>query len=417
VVGTQNSTDFVLNTADTERVRITSAGNVGIGTTSPAYKFHISGSGQTIASINSSTTTNVSQLQLKANGDGVLIMGMFGSAAVGTNYGVTAASQAYIGTTTLGSNHPSSLVISTASTIPVIISTNNTEKVRITANGNVGIGTSSPQFLLDVISASTTHWLRLGNGGSNSGAGLILAGSSTTKNWIISNQYNVNGALEFTQTTAPGSSTIASSPAMMINSDGNVGIGTTSPANKLHVSGSSTNLPLKLEGLTSNATGYFLTVDNTTGVVYKTTGGASGTAGTSGTSGANGSSGVSGTSGANGTSGTSGTSVGGSPVRAYVYFNGTGTVAINGSNNVSSITDNGTGDYTVNFTTAFVDAYYTVAGTCTLDFTNATSIYNVGLYVPRQANAQVAGSCRLACEYITNTLYDCVAVRAEFVRA
>ena len=44
--------------------------------------------------------------------------------------------------------------------------------------------------------------------------------------------------------------------------------------------------------------------------------------------------------------------------RAWVNFNGTGTVAIRGSGNVSSITDNGTGDYTVNFTTAFVDANY-----------------------------------------------------------
>ena len=44
--------------------------------------------------------------------------------------------------------------------------------------------------------------------------------------------------------------------------------------------------------------------------------------------------------------------------RAWVNFNGTGTVAIRSSGNVSSITDNGTGNYTVNFTTAMVDANY-----------------------------------------------------------
>jgi len=44
--------------------------------------------------------------------------------------------------------------------------------------------------------------------------------------------------------------------------------------------------------------------------------------------------------------------------RAWVNFNGTGTVAIRASGNVSSITDNGTGDYTVNFTTAMPDADY-----------------------------------------------------------
>ena len=44
--------------------------------------------------------------------------------------------------------------------------------------------------------------------------------------------------------------------------------------------------------------------------------------------------------------------------KAWVNFNGTGTVAIRAAFNVSSITDNGTGDYTVNFTTAMVDANY-----------------------------------------------------------
>jgi hypothetical protein len=44
--------------------------------------------------------------------------------------------------------------------------------------------------------------------------------------------------------------------------------------------------------------------------------------------------------------------------RAWVNFNGAGTVSIRASGNVSSITDNGTGDYTVNFTTAMQDANY-----------------------------------------------------------
>ena len=44
--------------------------------------------------------------------------------------------------------------------------------------------------------------------------------------------------------------------------------------------------------------------------------------------------------------------------KAWVNFNGTGTVAIRASGNVSSITDNGTGDYSVNFTAALTDADY-----------------------------------------------------------
>jgi hypothetical protein len=50
--------------------------------------------------------------------------------------------------------------------------------------------------------------------------------------------------------------------------------------------------------------------------------------------------------------------------RAWVNFNGTGTVAIRASFNVSSITDNGTGDYTVNFTNAMPDVNYSVVMDC-----------------------------------------------------
>jgi hypothetical protein len=65
--------------------------------------------------------------------------------------------------------------------------------------------------------------------------------------------------------------------------------------------------------------------------------------------------------------------------RAWVNFNGTGTVAIRASFNVSSITDNGTGDYTVNFTNAMPDANYSVSGNC--------SAVNTGGYVVGIANS------------------------------
>ena len=62
----------------------------------------------------------------------------------------------------------------------------------------------------------------------------------------------------------------------------------------------------------------------------------------------------------------SGAQSGSAPIyaaRAWVNFDGTGTVAIRGSGNVSSITDNGVGDYTVNFTTAMPDANYAISAT------------------------------------------------------
>jgi hypothetical protein len=54
--------------------------------------------------------------------------------------------------------------------------------------------------------------------------------------------------------------------------------------------------------------------------------------------------------------------VAGGLCRAWVNFNGTGTVAIRAAHNVSSITDNGTGNYTVNFATAMPDVNYAVLG-------------------------------------------------------
>jgi hypothetical protein len=66
---------------------------------------------------------------------------------------------------------------------------------------------------------------------------------------------------------------------------------------------------------------------------------------------------------------------GGAPIyacRAWVNFNGTGTVAIRASGNVSSITDNGTGNYTVNFITAMPDVNYSPI----ISF-NATTLRNI----------------------------------------
>ena len=59
--------------------------------------------------------------------------------------------------------------------------------------------------------------------------------------------------------------------------------------------------------------------------------------------------------------------------KAWVNFNGTGTVAIRASHNVGSITDNGTGSYTVNFTTAMTDANYV----CVVNASNEDDVSNL----------------------------------------
>ena len=59
--------------------------------------------------------------------------------------------------------------------------------------------------------------------------------------------------------------------------------------------------------------------------------------------------------------------------KAWVNFNGTGTLAIRDSFNVSSVTDNATGQYTTNFSTSFSNTNY--AAVYTISVTNSTSTH------------------------------------------
>ena len=89
--------------------------------------------------------------------------------------------------------------------------------------------------------------------------------------------------------------------------------------------------------------------------------------------------------------------------RAWVNFNGSGTVAIRASGNVSSITDNGTGDYTVNFTTAMPDANYCAAASLGSD-TNA-----VAASVSGRQGTSTTSSYRYSSNYSsagTSALFD-----------
>jgi hypothetical protein len=78
------------------------------------------------------------------------------------------------------------------------------------------------------------------------------------------------------------------------------------------------------------------------------------------------------------------------PCRAWVNFNGTGTVAIRASGNVTSITDNGTGDYTVNFTTAMPDVNYsTLAAASTIGSSTSVDTWVNG-YVFTTTSVRIA---------------------------
>ena len=96
------------------------------------------------------------------------------------------------------------------------------------------------------------------------------------------------------------------------------------------------------------------------------------------------------------------TLTGQSAAKAWVNFNGTGTVAIRQSNNVSSITDDGTGSYTVNFTNAQVDANFAVSGNCKEDTANVRGDHVLTMW--RIANA--TSSTRVSVVNFAGTVVD-----------
>jgi hypothetical protein len=142
-----------------------------------------------------------------------------------------------------------------------------TALMTVGATGNVGIGTSSPSQKLDVVGdarvSNTTGNKRLYIGqatpSANDGGSLEFQNSSTQINWAVRTNFNVAGALEFCPSSVAGGVSYTT-PAMLITSAGDVGIGTNNPqypltlvnstANKeiLFVKGSNTNTGTGLAG-------------------------------------------------------------------------------------------------------------------------------------------------------------------------
>ena len=101
-------------------------------------------------------------------------------------------------------------------------------------------------------------------------------------------------------------------------------------------------------------------------------------------------------------------------VRAWIKFDGEGTVAINGSGNISALTDNGTGDYTVTFTTAMTDTNYATVGMGSVNGGNGAIAVNTSSHTPVLYSTT---QCRF-CNSNTNSgsLLDGGAICAAFIR-
>jgi len=227
---TIDGSPVVLNTAGTERMRIDSSGNVGIGTGSPASKLDIasgdlrfSSTGQRIlGDMSTSTIANRFAFQTTTvNGNTNLHITPNGSA---TQSGFKAETDSTFTTGQLlsidivgGSDARFNSTIRGAGTyVPITFYTGGSERVRVDTAGNLGVGTTAPGYKLTVAGASGTAVVSLLETGVRSWG--IRAGGAATDTFDIA---------DFTAGTS----------RFLITSTGDVGIGTSSPASKLNVSG------------------------------------------------------------------------------------------------------------------------------------------------------------------------------------
>ena len=212
VVDTGSDGHFKVTTEGTERLRINSSGNVGIGTTSPKRQLHINGGSESVKIQLTNTTTGSS-----TDGDGFQI-------AIATN------GDAYL---------------EQRENSPLIFTTNNTERLRIDSTGRLCLGTSSSSVRATFALSSTNAYsttgeinnsnvgLRLYNSNGSDGTGVnnytgiqLNVGSGATSSGSLAYVRTADnqGAFVFNQRT--GASSYAE--AMRIDSSGRLLVGTSS---------------------------------------------------------------------------------------------------------------------------------------------------------------------------------------------
>jgi hypothetical protein len=242
VINSQNAYPLILGTNNTERMRIDSAGNVGIGTASPAVKFQINATGTAGFSFDPSNTAIASTFGV---GGHLLLRAQV--------TGNTGGGQIFLG----GSARGDSLINSVA------FSTADTERMRINSSGNVSIGSTIDGGAKAYISG----FLRVG--GVTAGAGIDQTGTIALGNDTQTTTYGDNGIFRGgVGTVGGGNFTNISSYEGLVFNVGAAGFGSQTTRMLLTSTTITTSLPLLLSGGMEIVKTTTLSGDYTSGTWY-----------------------------------------------------------------------------------------------------------------------------------------------------
>jgi len=215
--GTSQPLIFSTN-GNTERMRITSAGNVGIGTTSPSQKLDVNGTGRIRNGVSLADTSG--NVQIGTTTDAGFRLDVNGTARVQGNLNVSTGGITLTGAQTIQTSTGNLTLATGAGNGNIILSPHGT--------GNVGIGTSSP--------TNNVGWTTLSlNSGTN--GGLLELLKNETRTFLMFNPSGTSDTLLLATTGNGLRFSTNNTERLRITSTGNVGIGTTSPDANLTVNG------------------------------------------------------------------------------------------------------------------------------------------------------------------------------------
>lgn len=249
-------------------------GNFGIGTDNPDATLKVNvASGNNGVVVQNTSTANIALFGAR-NGDATVQIGQWGSTASGSTFGLSNADLSFIYTTSYSTTHPSALALGTVSNKPIVFATNNTERLRVTSGGNIGINETSPYYKLHLKTNNNATSLSGGGSGNWGSDGIRIENTNTTvgsmslahfrnydADWHIGGKYN----------SANNSDFIFSSEGnerLRITSDGKMGVGTASPNHRLtlHNSGTGTFDALNITSGLTNSVGLQFGIDSASNV-------------------------------------------------------------------------------------------------------------------------------------------------------